>query len=160
MGRVGTLCAETWVPLATPGWEEAHGRPLRAGPHLSHPAPPVSWNWASSWKTGRSLNTVPFLQVLFWIFTFLGVENSQRQLGFMPTGLEVVRRVSRSKGGDGLGSGGAGGASPMPSRSRSWCQRQGASFTVDLEEGKGRSQKCKSSEKFPRDENLLLFKHG
>lgn len=60
----------------------------------------------------------------------------------------------------GWGVGGAGGASPVPRWSSSWCQRQGASFTVDLEEGKRRSQKCKSSEKFPREENLLLFKHG
>ncbi|KAF6094733.1 hypothetical protein HJG60_011831 [Phyllostomus discolor] len=93
MGRAGTLCAETWVPLATPGGEEAHDRPLRAGPHLSQPAPLVSRNCASSWNTGRSLNTVPFTQVLFWVFTFLGVENSPRQLGFTPPGLEVVRRV-------------------------------------------------------------------
>lgn len=32
-------------------------------------------------------------------------------------------------------------------------------FTIDLEEGKKRSQKCKSSWEFLKDENLLLFKH-
>lgn len=32
-------------------------------------------------------------------------------------------------------------------------------FTIDLEEGRKRSQKCKSSWEFLTDENLLLFKH-
>lgn len=32
-------------------------------------------------------------------------------------------------------------------------------FTIDLEEGKKRSQKCKSSWEFLKDENLLLVKH-
>lgn len=31
--------------------------------------------------------------------------------------------------------------------------------TIDLEEGKKRSQKCKSSWEFLKDEKLLLFKH-
>lgn len=33
-------------------------------------------------------------------------------------------------------------------------------FTFDLEEGKRRSQKCKSSWEFLRDEDPLLFEHG
>lgn len=32
-------------------------------------------------------------------------------------------------------------------------------FTIDLEEGKRRSQKCKSGWEFLKDESLLLFKH-
>lgn len=89
MGRVGTLCAETWVPRP-PRAGKKHTAVLSERGPLSHPAPLVSWNRASARKTGRSLNTVSFSQVLFWIFTFLGVENSPRQLGFMPPGLEVV----------------------------------------------------------------------
>lgn len=53
----------------------------------------------SSWKTGRSLNTVPFFGYLFWVFTFLGVEKSKaaglcaHRIGSGVKGEQVQRRA-------------------------------------------------------------------
>lgn len=119
-----------WSPSPPWGLEEAHNHTER-GSNLFHPAHLVSWNWMSSWKTGRSLNTVPCFGYLFWIFTFLGMENSKAAgfcahwIGSGVKGEQVQRRA-----GEGIAS--AGQAAGAKGRVRV--------FTIDLEEGERRSQ--------------------
>lgn len=76
VGRAEILHAKTLVPLAALGLgRSTRPRSVRGAPPRH--AQPLRYPGAgrAPWKTGRSLNTVPFLDVLFWIFAFLGMEN-------------------------------------------------------------------------------------
>lgn len=59
----------------SPGAWKKHMTVLCVGLHLI-PTPGHLGTGGAPWKTGRSLNTVSFSEVLFLIFVLLGMENS------------------------------------------------------------------------------------